>query len=134
MEGRFRDYLFARGMSSSSVKRVFSSVKSIVNLVIREQGLTVTNVFSGTFIPDDGAKQRRNPIPSKALQRVQLDCQNLDDDSRWLMSLTSGTVMWLSETCRLLVSDIHFDLAKPFVDLTEHLWPELKIESSRKPR
>ena len=54
--GRFRDYLFARGMSSSSVKRVFSSVKSIVNLAIREQGLTVTNVFSGTFIPGDGAK------------------------------------------------------------------------------
>ena len=58
----FRDYL-----SSSSVKRVFSSVKSIVNLAIREQGLTVTNVFSGTFIPDDGAKQRRNPIPTEAL-------------------------------------------------------------------
>jgi len=29
--GRFRDYLFARGMSSSSVKRVFSPVKSIVS-------------------------------------------------------------------------------------------------------
>ena len=28
--GRFRDHLFARGMSSSSVKRVFSSVRSIV--------------------------------------------------------------------------------------------------------
>ena len=40
--GRFRDYLFARGISSSSVKRVFSSVKSIVNLTIREHGLTVT--------------------------------------------------------------------------------------------
>ena len=28
--GRFRDYLFARGMSSSSVKRVFSSVRAII--------------------------------------------------------------------------------------------------------
>ena len=56
--GRFRDYLFARGMSYSSVKRLFSSVKSIVNLAIREQGLTVTNVFSGTFISDDGASRR----------------------------------------------------------------------------
>ena len=94
----------------------------------------VINVFSGTFIPDDGSKRRKKTIPKDMLQSVRLDCQNLDDDSRWLMSLTSGTVMWLSETCRLLVSDIHFDLAKPFVDLTEHLWPELKIESSRKPR
>ncbi len=74
--GQFRDFLFDRGMSSSSVKRVFSSVKSIVNLAIREQGLTVTNVFSGTFIPDDGAKQRETHS-NGALQRVQLDCQNL---------------------------------------------------------
>ena len=48
--GQFRNYLFARGMSSSSVKRVFSSVKSIVNVAIREKGVTITNVFSGTFI------------------------------------------------------------------------------------
>ena len=72
--GRFRDYLFARGISSSSAKRVSSSIKSIVNLAMREQGLTVTNVFSGTSIPNDVAKQKRNPIPTEALQRVQLDC------------------------------------------------------------
>jgi len=130
--GRFRDYLFARGMSSSSVKRVFSSVKSIVNLAIREQGLTVTNVFSGTFIPDDGAKQQRNPIPTGALQRVQLDCQNLDDEARWLISLISDTGMRLSEACGLLTSDIHFDTAIPFVDIKEHPWRRLKTASSQR--
>ena len=62
--GRFRDYLFDRGMSSSSVKRVFSSVRAVINLAIREQGLAVTNVFSGTFIPDDEAKTQRLPIPN----------------------------------------------------------------------
>jgi len=130
--GRFRDYLFARGMSSSSVKRVFSSVKSIVNLAIREQGLTVTNVFSGTFIPDDGAKQQRNPIPTGALQRVQLDCQNLDDEARWLISLISDTGMRLSEACGLLTSDSHFDTAIPFVDINEHPWRRLKTASSQR--
>ena len=130
--GRFRDYLFARGMSSSSVKRVFSSVKSIVNLAIREQGLTVTNVFSGTFIPDDGAKQQRNPIPTEAIQRVQLDCQNLDDEARWLISSISDTGMRLSEACGLLTSDIHFDTATPFVDLKEHPWRRLKTASSQR--
>ncbi len=45
--GRFRDYLFERGMSSSSVKRFFSSVRAVINLAIREHGLSVTNVFSG---------------------------------------------------------------------------------------
>ena len=33
--GRFRDYLFERGMSSSSVKRVLSSVRAVINLAIR---------------------------------------------------------------------------------------------------
>ena len=44
--GRFRDYLFARDMSSSSGKRVLSSVKSIFNLAIKEQGLSITNVLA----------------------------------------------------------------------------------------
>ena len=44
--GRFRDYLFARDMSSSSGKRVLSSVKSIFNLAIKEQGLAITNVLA----------------------------------------------------------------------------------------
>ncbi len=47
--GRFRDFLFDRGMSSSSVKRVFSSVRAIMNLAIKEHGLAMTNVFNGTF-------------------------------------------------------------------------------------
>ena len=54
--GWFGDYLFDQGMSSSSVKRVFSSVHAVINLAIREQGLFINNVFSGTFIPDDEAK------------------------------------------------------------------------------
>ena len=32
--GRFRDYLFDQGMSSSSVKRAFSSVRAVINLAI----------------------------------------------------------------------------------------------------
>ena len=119
-------------MSSSSVKRVFSSVKSIVNLAIREQGLTVTNVFSETFIPDDGAKQQRNPVPTGALQRVQLDCQNLDDEARRLISLISDTGMRLSEACGPLVSDIHVNAATPFVDLKVHPWRRLKTASSQR--
>ena len=37
--GRFRDYLFNKGLSSSSVKRVFSSVRAVVNIAIKEHGL-----------------------------------------------------------------------------------------------
>ena len=37
--GRFRDYLFDRGMSSSSIKRIFSTVRAVINLSIKENGL-----------------------------------------------------------------------------------------------
>ena len=56
--GRFRDHLFSRGMSSSSVKRIFSSVNAIVNMAIRERSLNISNVFSGTFIPEDEVKKK----------------------------------------------------------------------------
>ena len=44
--GWLRDYLFDRNMSSSSVKRGLSSVRAVVNLAIREQGLPINNLFS----------------------------------------------------------------------------------------
>ena len=37
--GLFRDYLLERGMSASSVKRVITSVRAILYLVIKERGL-----------------------------------------------------------------------------------------------
>ena len=130
--GRFRDHLFARGMSSSSVKRVFSSVRSIVNLAIHEQGLAINNIFSGTFIPDDGVKQQRAPIPLAMLQRIQPNCQTLDDEPRWLIALISDSGMRLSEACGLLASDIHIDTASPYVELKEHPWRGLKTSSSKR--
>ena len=130
--GQFRDFLFDRGMSSSSVKRVFSSVRAIVNLAIREQGIAVSNVFSGTYIPEDELKQKRPPIPMDALRQVQSNCRNLNDEPRWLIALISDTGMRLSEACGLLVSDIHLDTNTPYIDLVEHPWRRLKTEPSKR--
>jgi len=130
--GQFRDFLFDRGMSSSSVKRVFSSVRAIVNLAIREQGIAVSNVFSGTYIPEDELKQKRPPIPMDALRQVQSNCRNLNDEPRWLIALISDTGMRLSEACGLLVSDIHLDTTTPYIDLVEHPWRRLKTGSSKR--
>jgi integrase len=130
--GQFRDFLFDRGMSSSSVKRVFSSVRAIVNLAIREQGIAVSNVFSGTYIPEDELKQKRPPIPMDALRQVQSNCRNLNDEPRWLIALISDTGMRLSEACGLLVSDIHLDTTTPYIDLVEHPWRRLKTEPSKR--
>ena len=128
--GRFRDYLFDRGMSSSSVKRVFSSVRAVINLAIREKGLSINSVFSGTFIPDDEAKTQRLPIPTDVLLTIQNECMQMDDESRWLIALISDTGMRLSEACGLLTSDICLDGEIPHINLTAHPWRRLKTGSS----
>jgi hypothetical protein len=63
----FRDQLFDKGLSSSSVKRVFASVRSIVNLSIKEYGLSCENAFTQTFIPDKNDVTKRPPIPAENL-------------------------------------------------------------------
>ena len=128
--GRFRDYLFDRGMSSSSVKRVFSSVRAVINLAIREQGLSINNVFSGTFIPEDEATTLCLPIPADVLFTIQRECRQLDDEPKWLIALISDTGMRLSEACGLLTSDIYLDCEIPHINLVAHPWRRLKTGAS----
>ena len=128
--GRFRDSLFDRGMSSSSVKRVFSSVRAIMNLAIKEHGLAMTNVFNGTFIPEDNKRKERLPIPVDVIRQIQDECIRLDDEPRWLIALISDTGMRFSEACGLLSSDIVLDTDIPQINLTEHPWRRLKTSSS----
>ena len=61
--GLFRDYLLGRGMSPSSVRRVIASVRAMLNLVIKEYGLSRPNIFNGVFIPKDLYKRERPPYP-----------------------------------------------------------------------
>ena len=117
-------------MSSSSVKRVFSSVRAIINLAIKEHGLAMTNVFNGTFIPEDDKRKERLPVPSDVNKQSQKECRDLDDEPRWLIALISDTGMRLSEACGLLTSDIRLDGAVPHINLTAHPWRRLKTGSS----
>ena len=103
---------------------------AVINLAIREQGLFINNVFSGTFIPDDEAKTQRLPIPTDVLVAIQNECRQLDDEPRWLIALISDTGMRLSEACGLLTSDIRLDGAVPHINLTAHPWRRLKTGSS----
>ncbi len=51
--GKFRDWLLEKGMTIRTVKRVFSSVRAIINLTISEQGVDCNNAFSRTYMPED---------------------------------------------------------------------------------
>jgi len=49
---KFGDWLIDQGMASDTIKGVFGSIRSIINLSIKEHGLGCLNAFSGTFMPD----------------------------------------------------------------------------------
>ena len=128
--GKFRDYLFDRGMASASVKRVISSAGAILNIAIKEYGLERPNIFKGTFIPADAKTKKRLPVPDDALMKVQAECRSLDDQQRWMIALISDTGMRLSEACGLLSSDINLDCNIPHIQLVPHPWRRLKTPSS----
>jgi len=126
----FRAHLFQKGLSSASVRRIFSSIKSIINLTIKEKGLVCQNVFAATFIPDDDASKLRLPIPIEALFAIQKECIEIDDENRWLLAFISDTGMRLSEAVGLHVDDIIIDQSIPFIDLKPHPWRSLKTTGS----
>ena len=117
-----RDALFERGLTSNSVKRIFASVRSIVQLTISENGLEVRNAFRGTYLPDKDDKRSRQPIPLDVIRDIQRQCRNLDDDMRWLVALISDTGMRLAEAVGLLVSDLELAGEVPHINVQTHAW------------
>ena len=128
----FRDWLINKGMGKSTVKRVFSSIRSIINLTITEKGLEGTNGFLGTFIPDALKEKKRKPIPTYIIKDIQNKCMELDDDLRWLIALLSDTGMRLGEAVGLLKADIVLDKETPHLNLIPHPWRRLKTSGSER--
>ena len=129
---QFRDWLVNKGMGKSTVKRVFSSIRSIINLAIKEHGLEGTNGFLGTFIPDGLRETTRKPIPVEVIRDIQKTCKEMDDDLRWLIALLSDTGMRLGEAVGLLKSDIILDTDTPHLNLIPHPWRRLKTTGSER--
>ncbi|MDB3891679.1 tyrosine-type recombinase/integrase [Alphaproteobacteria bacterium] len=128
----YRDYLLKKGLNTASVKRNFSTIRSIINLTIQEHGLDCRNAFSKVYLPDlDDVKQRK-PIPIENIRQIQKDCVSYDDEARWLVSLISDTGMRLSEAAGLHVDDIKLDDDVPHINLKPHPWRRLKTKGSQR--
>ena len=119
---KFRDWLIEQGMSLSTVKRVFSSVKAVINLTIQEYGLDINNPFSKTYMPYIEDKQYRESIPTENVKHIQSLCREYNDDLRWLIALLSDTGMRLGEAVGLLKSDINLNSEIPHISLIPHPW------------
>ena len=129
---KFRDYLLDRGLLISSVKRVFSSIRSIINLSISEEGINCINAFSKTYMPEKNNVEIRKPIPTKDIKHIQSLCVEKDDDLRWLVALLSDTGMRLGEGVGLLKSDINLNCEIPHINLIPHPWRRLKTKGSQR--
>ena len=76
---------------------MYSTIRSVINLTINEEGIDCSNAFANTYMPDlDDSKQRR-PISNEDIKSIQIECKKIDDEKRWLIALISDTGMRLSE-------------------------------------
>ena len=127
---KFRDFLIAKGLSGSSVKRIIASVRSIINFASKEKGLPTVSTFQNIFIPGDPAPKKRASIKEDDTARIQSECFEIDDPQRWLIALISDTGMRLGEACGLLTDDLLINGEIPFVRIQAHPWRRLKTASS----
>ena len=128
----FRDWLFDRHLSSSSVRRIFNTVKAIINLTMREFGIEGQNPFSHTFMPKKSDITERKPVPIEKLKEVQRRCRELDDEPRWLLALITESGMRLSEAIGLSKDDVKLEVPIPHICLENHKWRGLKTPSSKR--
>lgn len=128
----FRDALIERGLSGSSITRIFGTVRAVTNFAANEMGVSFTNPFGGVYFDRQAGVREREPLPVDAVRFVQRKCHQLDDELRWLVALVSDTGMRLAEAAGLKLDDLVMDGPHPKVIIREHPWRRLKTSSSER--
>ena len=127
---QLRQWLLDKGLSISSVQRTFGVVRAVTNFAIAELGLGIQNNFIGIYLPTIHLGEKRRPIPTDKLIKLQKQCLAMDDDIRWLVALISDTGMRLAEAAGLLVEDINLQSPAPYINLRPHPHRPLKTLAS----
>jgi integrase len=128
--GVFRDWLIKKGLSSSSVKRVFSTIRAITNLAIAEYGLDMRSPFANVYFPELDDIKERLPVSTHDIKLIQIHCREVNDEMRWLLALISDTGMRLSEAAGLALNDIVLDSKIPHINLKPNDSRRLKTKQS----
>ena len=124
-----RDKELKRGISVASIKRNFSTVRSVINLSISENGINCVNPFSRTFMPET-EKGKRHPIPVETIKSIREECLKENDEMRWVILLLAETGMRLGEVVGLLKTDVILEESIPYINLCPHPWRSLKTLGS----
>lgn len=126
----FRDDLLKRGLTGSSITRIFGTVRSVINFAASEIGIDFSNPFGKVYYDRNAGVEERVPLPIDAIRSLQKECRRIDDDLRWLVALVSDTGMRLAEAAGLLKDDLRLDDPIPHVVVKEHPWRRLKTAGS----
>lgn len=129
---KLRDKLLDQGLSSSSVKRIFSTVKAVVGLIIKELGVGIPNPFLGVYIPNLNDKKERKPIPVEGIKKIQDACVVVDDDIRWILAIISDTGLRLAEAAGLKADDVVLDTEHPYLMVRPNNSRRLKTKQSER--
>ena len=128
----FRDALYGRKLSTSSVERVMTTIKAMVAFVMSEEGIAAPNPFAGIYLNRQEKAEDRKPIPLPDIRVVQAKCREIDDEIRWLVALISDTGMRLAEAAGLAIADFRLDDPIPHVVVQPHPWRSLKTRASER--
>ena len=129
---KLRDWLKERNLSSSTIKRIFSTIKSVINLCINENGLGIKNPFIGIYLPNSEGTKPRYPISLNNINKLTKECYQIDDDLRWLVALLINSGMRLSEGVGLVNDDLVVDSEIPYINLVAHPHRSLKTANSKR--
>ena len=97
----FRNLLIDRGLTISSISRIFGTVRAVINLTIQEHGLDCRNAFANIYLPRQ-TEDKRQPIPKHEIIQIQKTCLEIGDERRLVIALISDTGMRLSEALGLV--------------------------------
>ena len=126
-----RDWLIDRGLTTSSISRIFGTIRAVINLNIQEHGLDCRNAFANIYLPKK-AEEKRKPIPKHEIIQIQKTCLELADERRLVIAVISDTGMRLSEALGLVWGDVRLDHEYPHINLVEHPWRQLKTSGSKR--
>ena len=125
----FRDSLKAKGLATTSIQRVITSIKAVINFNINEFGIDCKNAFANVYI--EPRRERKNrTIALTSVRKIQSASIRTDDDLRLIVALISDTGMRLSEAVGLRLDDLVLNHDYPHVDLKINEARRLKTASS----
>ncbi len=129
---RLRDYL-GNQMKTASVRRRMNPVSAVINRVIVEKGLTITNPFAKLAIRglhEDSSE--RVPFTIDELKIIAAQCVLMNDDIRHIIGMMLDLGCRISEVVGLRVSDIDLAAETPFVHFCQHDARSLKTSNSER--